>query len=155
MSTLRVDLFRVSGPQCDSLVTHFLVDKVLFFIMMWWKECLVSIIFSLPITINLCSCTSGHGQWSGHWWFAPGVSYLLWSMFTIHALANCASLACSSQYRRLVQQRPCHVLSNVCGIACKRSTAICRKSRAFCPVSRLLSVPIYSLHVLNRGVHII
>ena len=34
-----------------------------------------------------------------------------------------------------------HVLSCLCGNACKRSLAICRKSRASCPVSRLLSVP--------------
>ena len=56
--------------------------------------------------------------------------------------SNCESPTCSSQCRRLVQQKPCHVLSCPCDNACKRSLAICRKSRALCPVSRLLSVPI-------------
>ena len=63
----------------------------------------------------------------------------------------------SHQCCRLVQQRPCYVLScilvcdNACKIslaiclcnnACKRSLPICGKSKTSCPVGKLLSVPI-------------
>ena len=50
----------------------------------------------------------------------------------------------------LVYQRPCHVLSCLCGNARKRTLAICCKSRALRSISSLLFVPIY---VLNRDIN--
>ena len=61
-----------------------------------------------------------------------------------NSLGNCVSLTCSRQCCRLVEQRPCHVLSCLCDNVCKRSLAICHKRRALCPVCKSLSVPIQS-----------
>ena len=47
-----------------------------------------------------------------------------------NSLTDCESQTCTSQCRRLVQQRPCHVSSCLCDNACKRSLATCIKSKA-------------------------
>ena len=48
------------------------------------------------------------------------------------------SPTCSSQWCRLVKQKPCHALICLGDNACKRSITICHKSRALCPISTYL-----------------
>ena len=110
----------------------------------------------------------GHGIFRiGHFWWewairslaichmsgilCPVITKLL---LVDNSFPTCMSLTCYSQYRWLVKQRQCHVLSCLCDNACKRSLAIDCKIRTLCPVSKLLSVPIWPACV-NRDVHII
>ena len=68
-------------------------------------------------------------------------SHQLFSVRFDNSLAICVSPTCSNQGHQLVHQTPCHVLSCLHDIACKRSPAIFRKTRTPCPVSRLLYFP--------------
>ena len=86
--------------------------------------------FPFPVVNSMLLGHCYHGQWSRHWWFASTVNHQGALIHVGNSLANCMSLTCSSQCCRLVQQRPCHVLSCICGNACKRSLAICHKCRA-------------------------
>ena len=120
--------------------------------MVWCKQ---------KISIFYLSTVSGMGKWlilvgtckqgqlSGHWWSTPTPFCLLWPFWQFICYMHDTDL--SQPVLKLVQQRPCHVLSCQCDNACKRPLAICPKSNALWPLRRLLSAPI-NLYVLNRDV---
>ena len=83
-----------------------------------------------------------------YWLASPSVKRAVqvraWHNPFVSEMWNSTSMSstCPFQCDWLFYQKPYHVLSCLCGHACKRSLAICRKSRASYPVSRLLSAHI-------------